>query len=281
MSKSFCYSESELLLPTILAIKALGGSANTDEIEEQIIKDLKLSEEQSNEIHRGTTTKLSYQLGWARYRLKKGGLIENSARAVWSLTPSGKAASANNNPLVIAPSQGGSDPTSDITPDSGYEEISNNSEFTWQENVLQILQSIDPDKFERFCQRLLRELGFTEVSITGRTGDGGIDGKGFIKIGGVLAFHIVFQCKRFKGSVSPSHIRDFRGAMVGRADKGLFITTGTFSREAKKEAQRDGAPPIDLLDGLQIAEQMKLLKLGVFVRQVEKVEVHEQWFFEF
>jgi restriction system protein len=195
MNKSFCYSESELLLPTILAIKALGGSANTDEIEEQIIKDLKLSEEQSDEIHRGTTTKLSYQLGWARYRLKKGGLIENSARAVWSLTPKGKAASANNNPLVIAPSQGGSDPTSDITPDSGYEEISNSSEFTWQENVLQILQSVDPDKFERFCQRLLRELGFTEVSITGRTGDGGIDGKGFIKIGGVLAFHIVFNAK--------------------------------------------------------------------------------------
>ncbi len=78
--------------------------------------------------------------------------------------------------------------------------------------------------------------------------------------------------------LSSGEIRDFRGAMVGRTDKGLFITTGSFSREAMKEATRDGAPPIDLLDGDQLAEKLKELQLGVKVETVEKVSVEPEWF---
>ena len=145
------------------------------------------------------------------------------------------------------------------------------SELSWEDELIGIMKQMPPDAFERLSQRFLRELGFINVEVTGKSGDGGIDGVGVIKLGGILSFHVVFQCKRYSGSVSSSAIRDFRGAMIGRADKGLFITTGTFTRDAKQEAQRDGAPPIDLLDGNAFAEHLKNLRLGVNVELRENV----------
>ena len=124
----------------------------------------------------------------------------------------------------------------------------------------------------------MRELGFQNVEVTGQSNDGGIDGKGLLKLGGVLSFNVIFQAKRYKGSVSPSIVRDFRGAMIGRADKGLIITTGSFTREARKEAQRDGAPPIDLMDGNELAIKLKELKLGIEIEFVEKVIIKTDWF---
>ena len=121
------------------------------------------------------------------------------------------------------------------------------AEEEWREALLHTLYTISPSAFERLSQRILRESGFSQVEVTGKTGDGGIDGKGIVKISGFLSFHVIFQCKRYKGFISPSQIRDFRGAMQGRADKGLFITTGTFTRDAIREATRDGAPPISIL----------------------------------
>jgi restriction system protein len=127
---------------------------------------------------------------------------------------------------------------------------------------------------------LLRESGFIQVEVTGRSGDGGIDGKGVVRIGGILSFHVVFQCKRYKGSVPTSAIRDFRGACVGRADKGLIITTGTFTRDARIEAQRDGATPIDLIDGEELVEKLKDLEIGIEVKEkvVEEVTILKDYF---
>ena len=144
--------------------------------------------------------------------------------------------------------------------------------------LLNTLFMITPSAFERLAQRLLRESGFIQVEVTGKTGDGGIDGKGIVRVSGLLSFHVIFQCKRYKGTIAPSQIRDFRGAMQGRADKGLFITTGSFTREAIKEASRDGAPPIDLVDGDQLADKLKEFRLGVATEFVEKVTVNEPWF---
>jgi restriction system protein len=127
-------------------------------------------------------------------------------------------------------------------------------------------------------QRILREKGFVQVEVTGKSGDGGIDGRGIAKINGILSFHIVFQCKRYKGKVSSKEIRDFRGAMVGRTDKGLFITTGSFTRNAIDEATRDGAPTIDLIDGDKLAETLKELGLGVKVKIKEEISIDEEWF---
>ncbi len=139
---------------------------------------------------------------------------------------------------------------------------------------------MQPDAFERLAQRILRESGFIQVEVTGRSGDGGIDGKGIMRLGGLLSFHVIFQCKRYQGSVSASQVRDFRGAMVGRADKGLLITTGTFTKDATKEATRDGAPAIDLIDGDMLIEQLQQLELGVKTEIVstEKITINQEWF---
>ena len=109
----------------------------------------------------------------------------------------------------------------------------------------------------------------------------GIDGRGIAKINGILSFHIIFQCKRYKGKVSSKEIRDFRGAMVGRTDKGLFITTGDFTRDAFLEATRDGVQTIDLIDGEKLAEKLKELNLGVKIEHREIVTVDEDWFNRF
>ena len=149
-------------------------------------------------------------------------------------------------------------------------------ESSWKQQLSIVLtQKLDPSAFERLIQRLLRESGFVQVEVTGKTGDGGIDGKGVARINGLMSFHVLFQRKRYKGSVGASEIRDFRGAMVGRADKGLFITTGTFTVAALKEATRDGAPPIDLVDGDELADKLRELELGMQIEIVQRVVIDE------
>ena len=172
--------------------------------------------------------------------------------------------------------------TESITFSGAHIEIDDElAEISWQEELLDIVQNMAPDKFERLCQRMLRELGFINVEVTGRTGDGGIDGKGVIRVGGVVGFKVVFQCKRYRGSVPASYVRDFRGAMIGRADRGLLITTGVFTKDAIKEAQREGAPPIDLLDGNQFAMKLKELGLGIETHKEERVKINGDWFEKF
>lgn len=149
---------------------------------------------------------------------------------------------------------------------------------TWQDELVGRLLKVSPESFEKICQRVLREAGFVQVEVTGRSGDGGIDGKGIYKMNGLLSFYIIFQCKRYQNPVSSKEIRDFRGAMQGRADKGLFISTSTFTRDAKQEAIRDGAPSIDLIDGNALAEKMKELGLGVSIKTEERISVEELFF---
>lgn len=153
-------------------------------------------------------------------------------------------------------------------------------ELSWEAEALAALKQMPPEAFERLCQRVLRESGFIQVEVTGRAGDGGIDGRGVVKLGAILSFHVHFQCKRYKDTVSAPVIRDFRGAMVGRADKGIIITTGTFTRDAKAEALRDGAPPLDLIDGDEFVQMLKAYRLGIEVREkiVEQIKVDPDWF---
>ena len=287
MKETFNYKYDDLFNPTLTALHLLGGSGSVSEMEEQVAIILDLSEEQVNEIHRGSTTKLTYRLAWARNYLKRFGLLENSSRGIWALTEKGRKTKSVDKDIVNKQVKGG--PTNNLKKHKQATEqlaieldLQNETEeiqrFTWQEQLLEELQNISPSAFERLCQRLLRELGFQNVEVTGRTNDGGIDGTGMLRLGGVLSFHVIFQAKRYKGSISPSIVRDFRGAMVGRADKGLIITTGTFSREAKKEASRDGAPPIDLIDGSDLSEKLKELKLGIDIELIEKVKVDKDWF---
>lgn len=147
----------------------------------------------------------------------------------------------------------------------------------WHGYLLNVLKEMPPAAFERLCQQMLRESGFVKVQVIGKSGDGGIDGIGVLQMA-LLSFQVFFQCKRYQGSVGASAIRDFRGAMVGRTDKGLFITTGTFTSAARLEATRDGAPVLDLIDGEALCEQLKQCNLGVTTRMVEEVTVDPEWF---
>jgi restriction system protein len=207
--------------------------------------------------------------------------LENSERGVWALTSMGKNITEIDPQEVIKEVKLKQANNQDVVQ---TDEDDTDADFElkrdWKEGLLETIHNMPPDSFERLCQRILRESGFVHVKVTGRTSDGGIDGKGVVKIGGLLSFHIVFQSKRYKGTVSSSIVRDFRGAMVGRADKGLIITTGTFSREARAEAQRDGAPPVDLIDGDELAEKLKILSLGMKVekRITEVVEIDNSWY---
>ena len=263
-----------LINPTINALKELGGSAHISEIEEQIINNLGLSEKQINKIHKGTRTKLNYDLAWSRTYLKKYGLIENSSSGIWAITEKGRNFGEIDADKLIKNVQ----ELNLINKYGNLNFVEEEKEQEWEDLLLSIIKKITPDAFERLCQRMLRELGFVDVNVTGKVGDGGIDGSGIIKINGTLSFHVVFQAKRFDKSVSSSVIRDFRGAMVGRADKGLVLTTGTFTRSAIVEARRDGAPNIDLVDGIDFVRKLKKLKLGVEVETMEKVIINQDWF---
>jgi restriction system protein len=270
-----------LMNPTIQAIKLLGGSGTIEEIDNKVADIAGLTDEQQEVLHnpdKGGKTEVEYRLAWTRTYLKIYGALENSSRGVWALTAEGRKMEQVDPKEVVKTVRERMALVKQVATETG--DLGNEKELTWREELLEIIQGMHPDAFERLTQRLLRECGFVQVEVTGKSGDGGIDGRGILRLGGVLSFHVIFQCKRWKGSVGPGQIRDFRGSMVGRADKGLFITTGTFTRDAEREATRDGAPAIDLMNGDQLIEKLKELNLGVHTRkvEVENVAVEKEWF---
>lgn len=276
----------QLIVPLMKALANLGGSGSIDEIYETVVDIEKFDEETLAILHnpeKSSQTEIGYRLAWARTYLKKAGYLENSSRGVWALTDKAKQASEIDSREIVnfvrtldrKASLATTDPSKpELSVDDSPEEV-----LAWREKLHHILiEEMSPDAFERLTQRLLRESGFIHVEVTGRTGDGGIDGKGIARINGLMSFHIAFQCKKYKGSVGAPEIRDFRGATVGRADRGMFITTGNFTKAAIKEANRDGVAPIDLVDGDQLADKLKELNLGVRTELVEKVSVDPDWF---
>lgn len=272
----------QLIIPTLKALIKLGGSGTIEEINETVYVLANLSEEILQVLHdeNGIKTEVDYRLAWSRTYLKKFGLIDNSSRGVWALTNSDLNITTVDPDIIVKTVRDQHNKEHTKNYKSEDEDISDQMEeiSDWKEKLLLTLFKISADAFERLAQRLLRESGFVQVEVTGKSGDGGIDGKGIVKISGFLSFHVIFQCKRYKGTISPSQVRDFRGAMQGRADKGLFITTGTFTREAIKEATRDGAPPIDLIDGDLLCEKLREYKLGVETTLIEKFDINTEWF---
>jgi restriction system protein len=284
MADSSVPSYYDLLWPTLQAVIDLGGSARLNEIVQAVIERECYSEEQQAVPHGdGPQTEIEYRLAWARTYLKGMGLFENSARGVWAVTDAGRHVEldglrdlhaeytrqtrerSRRRKLDETPSEdGGDDETRD-----------------WKDELLDLLLKAPPDRFERLARRLLREAGFINTTVTGKSGDGGIDGLGTYRVS-LISFNVFFQCKRYAGSVGSSAVRDFRGAMTGRGDKGLLITTGTFTGEAKLEATRDGAPPIDLIDGDALCDLLKEYDLGVStkLRQVEEVQLAPEFFDE-
>ena len=281
----------KLLQPTFSALKKLGGSGNNEEIVDQIIKDLQIPDDVAEISHLGNPnkTELSYQADWARTYLRNYGVIERSAQAVWSIRPDYVGVDTINEKEIVkevtkkfaAKRNGNKDVESDDDKLEDDDPTNDYAEYPeelkpWREKLADILQNMDPYGFERLAQRVLRECGFTQVVVTKKSSDGGIDGTGKLRINGIFSFNVAFQCKRYKGLVGSPEIRDFRGSLTTDIEKGIMITTGTFSKAAKEEASNPGKQQIDLIDGEEFIS--KIAEYGIGVKPVTTYEIDEDFF---
>ncbi|MGV9363084.1 restriction endonuclease [Amycolatopsis sp. NPDC003731] len=278
-------SARSLVWPVVCALRELGGSGRIDEIDDKVAQLEGFTDEQQQFDGRNGL-ELPYRLRWARTMAKKRGLVETVSRGVWALTKDGKEvdeAEVKRRRVMHArdPKKSAVPEDASVSSDTADEvEVvldGDDAEQAWQATALAALQAMTPDAFERLCQRLLRQAGFINVAVTGRTGDGGIDRVGTYRMS-LVSFPVFFRSKRYVGSAGSSQVRDFRGAMIGRGEKGLLITTGTFTSAARAEATRDGAPPLDLIDGEELVELLREHKLGITTELVEQVTVHTSFF---
>lgn len=272
--------------PVIDALKSLGDSGTPAEVREIVTNKLNFTDETLNEQIKSGSSRFDNQVAWARFYLVKAGYIDASERGVWSLTDKGKNANIDSNSaysifrevqrqfktenlsnMEEAISETETPPDADAVPED------------YRTKLLELIRALSPGGFERLCQRLLRESGFQQVEVTGRSGDGGLDGNGILQVNRLMSFRVFFQCKRYSNPITPSQVRDFRGAMMGRADKGIFITTSTYTSEARKEAIRDGVPPIELIDADKLLTMFEELNLGLMPKII--YEIDHKFFDEF
>jgi len=272
-------------MPIIEVLKETGGSGTAAEVIDHVIEKMRIPESEQEVTLKGGQTRVRNQIQWARFYLANAGYIDSSKRGVWSLTEKGLSTDTMTFDALgifkeihksFVKEKKPKELRKPLVGETEEEEIEPPDHRT---SLLNLIKSLPPSGFERLSQRLLRESGFQKVEVTGKTGDGGIDGFGILQVNPFVSFNVLFQCKRYQGAVTPSQIRDFRGAMMGRADKGIIITTGTFTLEAKKEARRDGAPPIELVDGDTLVQMFEQQQLGLIPRTT--YDVDEKFFDDF
>ena len=283
-------TSTELMDPIINALRSLGDSAGLKELENRVAALLGLRDDVLSEAHvrnRGTdneritaSTEFGYRLRWALTYLKKAGFVTNSTRGVWSFTEIGQKTQSVDSKQVVSSARALG--AAEMVDDRDHLDDGDSSDgvvpISWSTELLEILLKLEPAAFERLAQRLLREAGFSDVEVTGRSGDGGIDGRGLLKLNDLISMHAMFQCKRYARNVGPADIREFRGAISGRADRGIFVTTARFTPAALAEAARDGVIPIDLVDGERLMILLKRFELGITIEHVERVVVDRGWF---
>lgn len=271
--------------PILEVLKEIGDSGTAAEVIDQVIEKMGIPESEQAVTLKNGQSRVRNQVQWARLYLVRSGYLDSSRRGVWSLTEKGLSVDTKAFDVlgifrevqkVFAEEKKLKDRTEPFVDQTNDDEIETQD---YRTKLLDLIKSLPADGFERLSQRLLRESGFQQVVVTGKTGDGGIDGVGILQVNPFVSFNVLFQCKRYQGAVTPSHVRDFRGAMMGRADKGIIVTTGTFTLEAKKEARRDGVPPIELVDGEALVQMFERLELGLVPRTA--YDVDEKFFEDF
>jgi len=274
--------------PLLDALRALGGSGTPTEATDKVAAICKVPESKQNELMKSGQPRFKNQVAWARFFMKREGLLDSSTAGVWSLTKKGQTTQLTYSQAqdifrkwvkidTAARKQKQKDHREDVS--DSPDEVDLSIAADYRDRLIELIKKLPFKEFERLCQRLLREAGFQEVTVTGRTGDNGIDGHGILELNAFVTFKVLFQCKRYKGSVGAGEVRDFRGAMEGRADKGIILTTGIFTQEAKREARRDGTRPIELVDGDKLVDMFEKLELGLKPKTV--YEVDDSFFEEF
>ncbi|MBL7795281.1 MAG: restriction endonuclease [Saprospiraceae bacterium] len=266
--------------PILDALRDLGDSGKPAEVSQRIAEKLKIPDNVLDETLKSGANRFHNQVQWARQYLVWDGYLDSSKRGTWKLTEKGKGAKLTEDEahkiflkwVAIFQANRRGESVEEISKEQ--EEVAPEAfEREFSTNLLEVLRSLSPSGFEKVCKELLREHGFENVVVTGKSHDGGIDGYGTLEINPFVSFKVLFQCKRYKGSVSRSEVGDFRNAMIGRAEKGIIMTTGTFSQEAIKEASRDGAPKIELIDGIRLVEMFEKVELGLIPKTVFEVDL--------
>ncbi len=266
--------------PLIDALRDLGGSGRPKEVTDRIAKNLKLPDSVLEEVLKSGTPRFANQVAWARQYLVWEGLLDENTRGIWTLSEKGRETQLNAEQgrllflkWVDIHQKARKDKSKvEIIKEQEEEELET-IEHSLVPSLMDVLQSISPKGFENICKRLLREHGFENVEVTGGSHDGGIDGYGTLELNPFVTIKVLFQCKRYKGTVSRAQVGDFRNAMFGRAEKGIILTTGTFSEDAKREASRDGAPPVELIDGQKLVQLFEAKQLGVKPKIVYDVDL--------
>jgi len=274
-------------IPVVEVLRELGGSGRPAEVTDLVIERMNISEAEQEVTNKNGGSRVRNQVAWARMYLVKADLLSSSQRGVWSLTKKGRnvelgpgsvLTSFRESQRQFAEERKQRDAEKADKPEDDTD-VDSVDTGDYRSELLATLRTLPPEGFERICQRLLRESGFQQVTVTGKSGDGGIDGHGILQINPLVSFKILFQCKRYQGAVAVSAVRDFRGALQGRADKGIILTTGTFTTDAKREAIRDGATPIELVDGDKLVEMFAEQTLGL--RPKKDFEIDHEFFNEY
>ncbi|MCK6610087.1 MAG: restriction endonuclease [Bacteroidia bacterium] len=266
--------------PLLDALRDLGGSGRPKEVTDRIAKNLKLPDSVLEEVLKSGTPRFANQVAWARQYLVWEGLLDENTRGIWTLSEKGRETQldAEQGRLLFLKwveihQKARKDKSKVEIIKEQEEEEPETIEHSLVPSLMDVLQSISPKGFENICKRLLREHGFENVEVTGGSHDGGIDGYGTLELNPFVTIKVLFQCKRYKGTVSRAQVGDFRNAMFGRAEKGIILTTGTFSEDAKREASRDGAPPVELIDGQKLVQLFEAKQLGVKPKIVYDVDL--------
>jgi len=279
---------SQLLNPAYVALQDLDGSGDLDSIIDKIVENVGISDETADILHggSGSQTEMEYQLAWVKHYFKKVGILDKDS-SLWVMTPEGNALGVDAAMEKIrivrkaeqqarAKNKEQNKKTKDQDNIDEPDEECGESLPEWKVRLSEVLKNMNPYAFERLSRRLIQECGFSHVTVTKKSGDGGIDGYGKLKINGIFTFNVAFQCKRYSGTVPTSDIRDFRGSLTTDIEKGIFITTGKFSREAEKEASDKGKKQIDLIDGDEFMDKIAEYRIGV--KPVTTYEVDEDFF---
>ena len=273
-SKKLCPNFDYFFEPVLKVLDMLGGSGSNEEIYKKVLAITNLPNDVVEEMHTFTMSEVEYRLMWARTYLKNFGAVENSKQGVWALTSKGAKMLKSGKIDTKEIKKFTNDKHGAARPESA--DVPAAEKKGWREQVADILFNMNPYAFEKLAQRLLRECGFSDVEVTRKSGDGGIDGTGKLRINGIFSFNVAFQCKRYKGQVGAPQIRDFRGSLGTNIEKGVLITTGAFTREAKEEASSEGKRLIDLMDGEELIN--KLAEYGIGLNEVKSYEIDEDFF---
>lgn len=294
MARARGKAEFVKLIPLLLdALRALGGSAESRDVIDWIASKVNVPAEERERRNKHNVLRFDNQVHWARQYLVWEGLLDSSRRGVWTLSQAGakahlteeqgyelvrRQARLRSNKSAKGAEQVATTPKSEVEIADDIAETES-PELAEEGKLLEVLQSLSPEGFERICKRLLHEHGLEKVVVTGKSHDGGIDGMGLLRLNPFVTMKVLFQCKRVRKTVSRAQVGDFRNAVMGRADKGILLTTGWFSPDAEKEANREGVIQIEMVDGERLVELFEAKQLGL--RRKEVFEIDHSFFDQF